>query len=87
MPPPWWGAGLDCRRAASERVIRVRTDRDTTTVTVMEFDADVLVIGSGFGGAASALRLTEAGHRVIVLERGKRLSNEDLLRARTDPRA
>lgn len=53
----------------------------------MEFDADVLVIGSGFGGAASALRLTEAGHRVIVLERGKRLSNEDLLRARKDPRA
>ncbi|MCL3817328.1 FAD-dependent oxidoreductase [Aeromicrobium wangtongii] len=51
------------------------------------FDADVVVIGSGFGGATTALRLTEAGHRVIVLERGKRLSDDDLLRARKDPRA
>ncbi|MCW2788610.1 MAG: family oxidoreductase, partial [Aeromicrobium sp.] len=33
------------------------------------FDADVVVVGRGFGGAATALRLTEAGHRVIVLER------------------
>ncbi|MCW2823258.1 MAG: family oxidoreductase, partial [Aeromicrobium sp.] len=30
---------------------------------------DVVVVGRGFGGAATALRLTEAGHRVIVLER------------------
>lgn len=52
-----------------------------------EFDADVVVIGSGFGGATTALRLTEAGHRVIVLERGRRLSDDDLLRARRDPRA
>ncbi|WP_206509284.1 GMC family oxidoreductase [Rhodococcus sp. BGS-1C] len=51
------------------------------------FDADVVVVGSGFGGSATALRLTEAGHRVIVLERGRRLSDDDLLRARKDPRA
>lgn len=52
-----------------------------------EWDADVIVVGSGFGGATAALRLTEAGHRVLVLEKGPRVSDDDLLRARRDPRA
>ncbi|SCE61466.1 FAD-binding protein, partial [Streptomyces sp. OspMP-M43] len=34
------------------------------------YDYDVLVVGSGFGGAVSALRLTEKGYRVGVLEAG-----------------
>lgn len=34
-------------------------------------DADVIVIGSGFGGSAAALRFSEAGQKVIVLERGR----------------
>jgi len=38
----------------------------------VDFDYDVLVIGSGFGGSVSALRLTEKGYRVGVLEAGKR---------------
>lgn len=38
---------------------------------------DVLVIGSGFGGAVSALRLTEKGYRVSVLEAGARLADSD----------
>jgi cholesterol oxidase len=42
------------------------------------FDFDVLVIGSGFGGSVSALRLTEKGYRVGVLEAGARFEDEDL---------
>lgn len=38
----------------------------------MSFDYDVLIIGSGFGGSVSALRLVEKGYRVGVLEAGKR---------------
>jgi cholesterol oxidase len=38
---------------------------------------DFVVIGSGFGGSVSALRLTEKGHRVLVLERGKRFRDQD----------
>src|SRR3954464_2304423 len=41
-------------------------------------DYDVLVIGSGFGGSVTALRLTEKGYRVGVLEAGRRFTNESL---------
>jgi cholesterol oxidase len=35
-------------------------------------DFDVIVIGSGFGGAITACRLAEANYKVLVLERGRR---------------
>jgi cholesterol oxidase len=38
----------------------------------MAMDFDVIVIGSGFGGAITGCRLAEAGRRVLVLERGRR---------------
>jgi cholesterol oxidase len=41
------------------------------------FDYDVLVIGSGFGGSVSALRLTEKGYRVGVLEAGRRFADAE----------
>jgi cholesterol oxidase len=41
----------------------------------MSADFDVLVIGSGFGGSVSALRLTEKGYRVGVLEAGARFDD------------
>ncbi|MFG1808864.1 GMC family oxidoreductase N-terminal domain-containing protein [Streptomyces sp. NPDC049040] len=44
------------------------------------YDYDVVVIGSGFGGAVSALRLTEKGYRVGVLEAGRRFARDELPR-------
>jgi cholesterol oxidase len=43
----------------------------------MKPDYDVVIIGSGFGGSVSALRLTEKGYRVGVLEAGRRFADED----------
>ncbi|GAA3817250.1 GMC family oxidoreductase [Nocardioides panacisoli] len=42
-----------------------------------DFDYDVIVIGSGFGGSVSALRLTEKGYKVAVIEAGARFTDED----------
>ena len=39
---------------------------------------DVVVVGSGFGGSVTALRLSEKGYRVGVLEAGRRFRDEDL---------
>jgi len=47
---------------------------------------DAIVIGSGFGGSVAALRLAQKGHRVAVLEQGRRISNDDMLAAGNDPR-
>ncbi len=43
----------------------------------MQPDFDVLVIGSGFGGSVTALRLTEKGYRVGVLEAGRRFEDNE----------
>jgi cholesterol oxidase len=42
------------------------------------YDYDVLVVGSGFGGSVTALRLTEKGYRVGVLEAGRRFTPSTL---------
>ena len=42
---------------------------------------DYVIIGSGFGGSVSALRLAEKGYRVLVLERGRRYRDEDFPRS------
>jgi cholesterol oxidase len=38
---------------------------------------DYIIIGSGFGGSVSAMRLTEKGYNALVLERGKRFEADD----------
>lgn len=46
-------------------------------MTGQELDFDYLVIGSGFGGSVSAMRLSQKGYKVGVIESGKRWANED----------
>lgn len=48
------------------------------------FDFDQVIIGSGFGGSVSALRLSEKGHRVLVLEKGKRRRDDEFAETSMD---
>jgi cholesterol oxidase len=58
-----------------------------TTPNVNDLDTDVLVVGSGFGGSVTALRLSEKGYRVTVLEAGRRFTNDTLPKTSWDLRA
>ncbi|MFF4401197.1 GMC family oxidoreductase N-terminal domain-containing protein [Streptomyces sp. NPDC001480] len=55
---------------SQENSVRTRDDA--------AYDYDVIVVGSGFGGSVTALRLTEKGYRVGVLEAGRRFTRESL---------
>jgi cholesterol oxidase len=48
------------------------------------FDYDWLVVGSGFGGSVSALRLSEKGYSVGVLECGRRFADDDFASSTND---
>lgn len=52
----------------------------------MDDEVDFAVIGSGFGGAVSALRLAEKGYSVVVLERGRRFAPSDFPRTNWNTR-
>ncbi|MGD2035214.1 MAG: GMC family oxidoreductase [Bacteroidales bacterium] len=43
----------------------------------MNHDFDYIIVGSGFGGSVSALRLSEKGYRVLVVEKGKWYKADD----------
>jgi cholesterol oxidase len=49
-------------------------------------DCDVVVVGSGFGGSVTALRLAEKGYRVHVIESGRRFADEEFARTSWDLR-
>ncbi|HEY4159974.1 MAG TPA: GMC family oxidoreductase [Polyangiaceae bacterium] len=42
-----------------------------------EADFDFVVIGSGFGGSVTAMRLAQKGYRVAIVEAGKRWQKDD----------
>ena len=48
---------------------------------------DVVIIGSGFGGSTAALRLSEKGYRVAVLEAGRRFDENSLPKSSWDLRS
>ena len=47
---------------------------------------DAIIVGSGFGGTVSALRLAEKGYRVLVIEKGRRFAAEDFPKTNWDLR-
>lgn len=50
----------------------------------MSTDYDAIILGSGFGGSVTALRLSQAGYKVLVLERGRRWQSPDFPRPQAD---
>jgi cholesterol oxidase len=62
------------------RVRRVAGSVDDAARKPDQFDYDWLVVGSGFGGSVSALRLAEKGYKVAVLECGRRFEDHEFAR-------
>ncbi|EFQ84373.1 FAD dependent oxidoreductase [Aeromicrobium marinum DSM 15272] len=57
---------------------------ETAPENVLDFD--VIVVGSGFGGSVAALRLTEKGYRVGVIEAGRRFEDDEFAKTSWDAR-
>ena len=60
------------------------TTSTTAAGTGDRLDYDVVVVGSGFGGSVTALRLTEKGYRVCVLEAGRRFADDEFAKTSWD---
>ncbi len=68
-----FGTRFDGREGAT-----ATSARDDAAMDRNRFDVDVAVVGSGFGGSVTALRATEKGYRVAVLEAGRRFDTTTL---------
>src|SRR5512133_4262728 len=73
-------------RIIGYRLLTLRRGVTTVQRSALPRDYDVLVIGSGFGGSVTALRLTEKGYQVGVLEAGRRFADADYPRTSWDAR-
>ncbi len=58
----------------------------TTDKHIDEQHWDWIIVGSGFGGSVSALRLVEKGYKVLVIEKGRRFEAEDFPKTNWDLR-
>ena len=62
--------------------------KDKSIAPIERISTNTLIIGSGFGGSVSALRLAEAGIENILVERGRSWTNHDFCSfARLDERS
>ncbi|MCG8418301.1 MAG: GMC family oxidoreductase [Proteobacteria bacterium] len=65
------------RSEAKPRYMRERVHGPDDVEDGMEIEADVVVIGSGAGGAVVAKELAELGHAVVILEEGPYFNRSD----------
>jgi cholesterol oxidase len=65
-------------KSAANNVYSVNMPNKQNSASKIQYDYDVIVIGSGFGGSVSALRLAEKGYSVAVMEMGRRWTPERL---------
>lgn len=67
-------------------IVHENVSRSDPIAANVEYDFDYIIIGSGFGGSVSALRLSEKGYSVGVMEMGKRWSPDDFPKTNWDAR-
>jgi cholesterol oxidase len=71
---------------STEAVYRVSTHNPKHFFMQLKDSYDYIIIGSGFGGSVSALRLAEKGYSVLVIEKGKWFESTDFAKTNWDLR-